>query len=58
MKGDDLVKFLLRTPWHGFTDDTLLVTVTGFKTGTKYTTSVGFYRENGNLWVLTSRNRT
>jgi len=58
MTGNDFVKFFLRTPLHMFMRDTMLITVTGLKTGKKYSTPVGFYRENGNLWVLTSRNRT
>lgn len=58
MTGNDFVKFLLRTPLRLFMGDTMLITVTGLKTGKKYSTPVGFYRENGNLWVLTSRNRT
>jgi len=58
MTGNDFVKFFLRTPLHVFMGDTMLITVTGLKTGKKYSTPVGFYRENGNLWVLTSRNRT
>jgi hypothetical protein len=36
----------------------MIITVTGRKTGKKYSTPVGFYRENGILWALTSRNRT
>jgi hypothetical protein len=58
MTGNDFVKFLLRTPLRVFMGNTMLITVTGLKTGKKYSTPVGFYRENGNLWVLTSRNRT
>ena len=58
MTGNDFVKFFLRTPLRMFLGDTMLITVTGIKTGRKYSTPVGFYRENGNLWVLTSRNRT
>jgi deazaflavin-dependent oxidoreductase (nitroreductase family) len=58
MTGNDFVKFFLRTPLRVFLGDTMLITVTGLKTGKKYSTPVGFYREDGNLWVLTSRNRT
>jgi deazaflavin-dependent oxidoreductase (nitroreductase family) len=58
MTGNDFVKIFLRTPLRVFMGDTMLITVTGLKTGKKYTTPVGFYRENGHLWVLTSRNRT
>jgi len=33
----------------------MLITVTGRKTGKKYTTPVGYYQQDGYLWVLTSR---
>ena len=55
---NDFVKFFLRTPLHIFMGNTMLITVTGRKTGKKYTTPVGFYREGDFLWVLTSRDRT
>ena len=58
MTGNDFVTFCLRTPLHVFLGNTMLITVTGCKTGKKYSTPVGFYRENGNLWVLTNRDRT
>ena len=53
------MSWLLRSPFHGMlSNGMMLITVTGRKTGKKYTTPVGFYREDGYLWVLTSRNRT
>lgn len=58
MTGNDFVKFFLRTPLHIFMGDTMLITVRGRKTGKEYTTPVGYFRENGNLWVLSSRDRT
>jgi deazaflavin-dependent oxidoreductase (nitroreductase family) len=58
MTGNDSVKFFLRTPLYVFMGDTMLITVTGRKTGRKYTTPVGFYRENDTLWIISSRNRT
>ena len=45
-------------PARIFMGDTLLITVTGRKTGKKYSTPVGFYRDGDFLWVLTSRDRT
>ena len=36
----------------------MLITVTGCKTGKKYTTPVGFYRDGSTLWILSSRDRT
>ena len=58
MTGNDFVRFFLRTPLHVFLGNTMLLTVTGCKTGRKYSTPVGFYREGGILWVMTSRDRT
>ncbi|HLO14039.1 MAG TPA: hypothetical protein VK206_04360 [Anaerolineales bacterium] len=58
MTGNDFVKFFLRTPLYVFLGDTTLITVTGCKTGRKYSTSVDFYREEDCLWVITNRDRT
>jgi hypothetical protein len=58
MTGNDFVAFFLRTPLNVFLGNTMLITVTGCKTGRKYSTPVGFYRDGDCLWVLTSRNRT
>jgi hypothetical protein len=58
MTGNDFVKFLLRTPLNGFLGNTMLITVTGCRTGRKYSTPVGFYREGDTLWVMSSRDRT
>jgi len=59
MNGNDVMAWLLRSPLHGMlSDGMMLITVTGCKTGRKYTTPVGYYREDGYLWVVTSRDRT
>lgn len=58
MTGNDFVKFFLRTPLYVFMGNTMLITVTGCKTGRKISTPVGFYREGDMLWVMSSRNRT
>lgn len=58
MNGNDFVKFFLRTPLRAFMGNTMLITVTGKKTGRKYSTPVSFYRNEGWLWVITSRDRT
>ncbi len=58
MTGNDFVKFFLGTPLHNFLGNTMVITVTGYKTGRKYSTPVGFYREGNTLWVISSRNRT
>ena len=58
MTGNDFVKFFLRTPLYIFMGNTMLITVTGCKTGKKYTTPVGFYREGDTLWIISNRERT
>ena len=59
MNGNNFISWVLRSPLHGMLSKGLmLITVTGCRTGKKYTTPVGYYRENGSLWVLTSRDRT
>jgi len=58
MTGNDFVKFFLRTPLRVFLGNTMLITVTGCKTGRKYSTPVGFYPEGETLWVISSRDRT
>lgn len=50
--------WLLRSPLHGLlSNGMMLITVTGRKTGKKYTTPVGYYCEGDLLWILTSRDR-
>jgi len=58
MTGNDFVKFFLRTPLRIFLGDTMLITVTGSKTGRMYSLPVGFYREGDSLWVISNRDRT
>lgn len=59
MNGNGFISWLLRSPFHRMlSNGMMLITVTGRKTGKKYTTPVGFYREDSYLWVLTSRDRT
>ena len=58
MTGNDFIKFFLRTPLRVLMGNTMLITVTGSKTGRKYSTLVGFYCESGYLWIMTSRDRT
>lgn len=53
-----MMSFILRSPLHAMLGDTLLLSVTGRKTGKKYTTPVGFYREGDLLWIISSRDRT
>ena len=59
MNGNDFMSWVLRSPFHGLlSGGMMLITVTGRRTGRKYTTPVGFYEKDDNLWVLTSRDRT
>jgi len=58
MTGNDFVAFMLRTPLYIFLGKTMLITVTGRKTGKKYTTPVGYYRTDDTLWIISNRNRT
>ena len=58
MTGNDFVTFFLRTPLCVFLGNTMLITVTGCRTGKRYSTPVGFYKDGENLWVLTNRDRT
>jgi deazaflavin-dependent oxidoreductase (nitroreductase family) len=59
MTGNDFMSWILRSPFHGIlSNGMMLITVTGHKTGKKYTTPVGYYRNGEYLWILTSRDRT
>lgn len=59
MNGNDFVAWILRSSLHGMlSGNTALITVTGRKTGKKYTTPVNYFEEDGYLWVVTSRDRT
>lgn len=59
MNGNDFMSWVLRSPFHALlSNGMMLITVTGRKTGKKYTTPVGYYEEGGYLWVITSRDRT
>jgi len=59
MNGNDFMSWVLRSPFHSMlSNGMMLITVTGCKTGKTYTTPVGYYQDDGCLWVLTSRDRT
>ncbi len=58
MSYNDFMVFLLRTPLHGlFSKGTMLVTVTGRKTGKNITLPVSYDETGGGLWVLSRRDR-
>lgn len=53
------MSWVLRSPFHRMlSNGMLLITVTGRKTGRQYTTPVGYYNDDGYLWIMTSRDRT
>ena len=59
MNGNDFISWVLRSPLHGIlSHGMMLITVTGRKTGKKFTLPVGYYCDEGSLWILTSRDRT
>ena len=59
MNGNNFMSWVLRSPFHSvFSNGMMLITVTGCKTGKTYTTPVGYYQDDGYLWILTSRDRT
>ncbi|HNK63339.1 MAG TPA: nitroreductase/quinone reductase family protein [Anaerolineales bacterium] len=59
MNGNDFMAWVLRSPFHGMlSSGMMLITITGRKSGKKYITPVGYYREGEFLWVITSRERT
>ena len=59
MNGNGFISTVLRSPFHRLlSGGMMLITVTGRKTGKKYTTPVGYFYEGDVLWVITSRDRT
>ena len=58
MNGNKFVDIMLHTPLRVFMGETMLITVTGRKTGRHYRTPVGYFQDRGYLWVLSSRDRT
>jgi deazaflavin-dependent oxidoreductase (nitroreductase family) len=58
MKGNGFVVFLLRSPMHRLmSGSTMLITVTGRKTGRAITTPVNYVQNGDTIWVLSSRER-
>ena len=53
------LKWILRSPLHGMlSGNMLLITVTGRKSGQRYTTPVGYVRDGDDLLVISQRDRT
>ena len=58
MKFNDVVAWILRSPFHWLMGkETLLISVTGRKSGQAVTLPVNFSREADELWVISSRDR-
>ncbi len=57
MNGNDVVKFMLRTPLHVFMGDTMLIHLTGRKTGHRLVVPVNFFFDGEAYWVLSQRSR-
>ena len=57
MNGNDFVKMLLKSPLHGLVGNTMLVIVTGRRTGRRIEVPVNYYCEADTLWVSTRRSR-
>jgi len=58
MTGNNFIGWALRSPFHRIlSNGMMLITVTGRRTGRKYTLPVGYYDGHGSLWILTSRDR-
>ncbi|MEY2818836.1 MAG: hypothetical protein RL275_2299 [Chloroflexota bacterium] len=59
MNGNDFMAWVLRSPLYGIlSKGMMLITVTGRKTGKKYTLPVEYFEADGFLWIVTSRDRT
>jgi deazaflavin-dependent oxidoreductase (nitroreductase family) len=58
MKANDFVVLALKSPLHVFMGPTMLITVTGRKTGRRITVPVNYVQEGDELWVLSLRTRT
>ena len=58
MNANDLVAVALRSPLHAIMGNTMLITVTGRKTGRKITLPVNYYSDGDALWILSSRDRS
>ena len=59
MNGNSFISFLLRSPLHRMmSGSTMLITVTGRKSGRPITTPVNYYQEGDTLLVISNRERT
>lgn len=59
MNGNDVMTWVLRSPFHGLlSGGMMLITVRGRKTGNAYTLPVEYFEDQGFLWVVSKKNRT
>lgn len=59
MNGNSFMIFMLRSPIHRvMSGSTMVITVTGCKSGRPITTPVNYYQEGDTLWVISNRERT
>jgi len=57
VKANDFVAFMLRSPLHGLLGNTMLITVSGRRSGKPITTPVNYARCGDTLGVVSSRTR-
>jgi F420H(2)-dependent quinone reductase len=57
MNANDIVRLALRSPLQVFMGDTMLITVTGRRTGRSICLPVSYYQDGDALWVMSSRSR-
>ncbi|MFH1185885.1 MAG: nitroreductase/quinone reductase family protein, partial [Chloroflexota bacterium] len=57
MKANDFVKLILRSPLHGLAGNTMLITISGRKSGKPITIPVKYCRNGNTLWILSTRTR-
>lgn len=58
MNGNDFIRWVLRSPLHGFiSKGVMLVTVTGRKSGKSISTPTNYLRDGNTLWVISWRDR-
>jgi deazaflavin-dependent oxidoreductase (nitroreductase family) len=55
---NDFIRWMLKSPFHGLLRNTMLITVTGRRTGRQITTPVSYTRDGQVLWIVSSRSRT
>jgi deazaflavin-dependent oxidoreductase (nitroreductase family) len=57
VNANHFVKLVLQSPFHALLGNTMLITVTGRRTGRPITTPVNYFREGDTLWIISKRSR-